>query len=313
MTIESRNRFSLLRVLFGIVALAFAVHLLLPRVNELPRAVEQVKGGSPLWLLAALVTAVLPRLGGTISMIGSIETDLPFWPTFKVQLAAGFTGLFAPQGVGLAAINAQYVEKRGEDRTVAVTASGLNSVAGLAAHVLSMLVAVALIGPQIVQHLRTPPRWWLLAGGAAFALVVGVAVWTPLGRKWLWRPALRAGAALWSTVRRPKRTAQLLGGSLLVTLSNAVTLALTLKAFGHSASLIDVVSVYLVAAAVASIAPTPGALGALEAALIAGLIAVGVDPGTAVGGVLVFRLLTFWLPIIPGVWALRDLRRRGAV
>ena len=313
MTIETRNRFSLLRVLLGIAALGFAVHLLLPRVNELPQAVEQVKGGSPWWLLAALCIAFLPKLGGTISMIGSIGIDLPFWPTFEVQVAAGFTSLFAPQGVGLAAINAQYVEKRGEDRTVAVTASGLNSVAGFAAHVLSMLAAVALIGPQIVQHLRIPPRWWLLAGGAVFAFVVGVAVWTPLGRKWLWRPALQAGAALWSTVRRPKRTAQLLGGSLLVTLSNAFTLALALKAFGPSASLIDVVSVYLASAAVAAIAPTPGALGALEAALIAGLIAVGIGTGTAVGGVLVFRLLTFWLPIIPGVWALRDLRRRNVV
>jgi uncharacterized membrane protein YbhN (UPF0104 family) len=312
-TIEGRGRFSLLRVVLGIAALGFAVHLLLPRVDELPRAVEQVKGGSPWWLLAALCVAILPKLGGAISMIGSIGTDLPFRPTFEVQVAAGFTSLFAPQGVGLAAINAQYVERRGEDRTVAVTASGLNSVAGFAAHVLSMLVAIALIGPQIIQHLRTPPRWWLLAGGAGFALVLGMAVWTPLGRKWLWGPALRAGAALWSTVRRPKRTAQLLGGSLLVTISNAFTLALALKAFGHSASLIDVVSVYLVAAAVAAIAPTPGALGALEAALIAGLTAVGVDAGTAVGGVLVFRLLTFWLPIAPGVWALRDLRRRGIV
>jgi uncharacterized membrane protein YbhN (UPF0104 family) len=312
-TIEDRGRRSFLRVVIGIGALAFAIHLLMPRVNELPQAVQQVRGGSPWWLLAALCVAVLPKVGGTISLMGSLEDDLQFWTTFEVQVAAGFTSLFAPQGVGLAAINAQYLERRGADRTVAITASGLNSIAGFAAHVLAMLVSVALIGPQLVGHLRTPPRWWLLAGGAGLALVLGVAVWTPLGRKWLWTPALRAGAALWSTVKRPVRTLQLLGGSLLVTISNAFTLALAMNAFGQSVSLIDVVSVYLAAAAIAAIAPTPGGLGALEAALIAGLTAIGVAAGTAVGGVLVFRLLTFWLPIIPGVWSLRDLRRRSVV
>jgi len=312
-TIDGRSRRSWLRVVIGIAALAFAVHLVLPRVDELPAAMHQVRGGSPWWLIAALIAAVLPKIGGTVSMIGSLEHGLPFLTTLEVQVAAGFTSLFAPQGVGLAAINAQYVEKRGFERTVAVTASGLNSVAGFAAHVLAMLLAVALIGPKIAGHLRTPPRWWLLAGGVVFALAIGVAIWTPLGRKWLWSPALRAGAALWSTVKRPARTAELLGGSLLVTTSNALTLAFALNAFGHAASFIDVMSVYLAAAAVAAIAPTPGGLGALEAALLAGLTALSINAGTAVGGVLVFRLLTFWLPIIPGVWALRDLRRRAIV
>ena len=315
MTVEQRagGRRALLNVALGLVALAFAVHLLMPRVSELPQAVEHVKNGSPWWLLAAAFMAVFTRVGGTISLMGSLEDDLPFWPTFQVQIAASFTGLFAPQGVGLAAINAQYLEKRGHDRTVAITASGLNSIAGFAAHVLSILAAVALVGPAIISHLRTPPRWWLLAGGAALALVLGLAVWTPLGRKWLWKPALRAGAALWSTIKRPRRTVQLLGGSAIVTIANALTLALAMNAFGQSVSVINVVAVYLAGAAVAAIAPTPGGLGALEAALIAGLTAVGVDAGIAVGGVLVYRLLTFWLPIAPGIWAVRDLRRRGAV
>lgn len=310
---KAGGRRGLVNIVLALGALAFAVHLLMPRVSELPQAVEHVKSGSPWWLLAAVVVAVFTRIGGTISLMGSLEDNLPFWRTFEVQVAASFTGLFAPQGVGLAAINAQYLEKRGHDRTVAITASGLNSVAGFAAHVLSVLVAVVLVGPSIVSHLRTPPRWWLLAGGALLALVLGMAVWTPLGRKWLWKPALRAGAALWSTVRRPIRTVQLLGGSTIVTVANALTLALAMNAFGQSVSVIDVVAVYLAAAAVAALAPTPGALGALEAALIAGLTAVGVDAGIAVGGVLVYRLFTFWLPIGPGVWAVRDLRQRGLV
>jgi undecaprenyl-diphosphatase len=55
-----------------------------------------------------------------------------------------------------------------------------------------------------------------------------------------------------------------------------------------------------VGAAVASVAPTPGGLGALEAALISGLVAAGLDSSVAVPAVFLFRLATYWLPILPG-------------
>ena len=41
-------------------------------------------------------------------------------------------------------------------------------------------------------------------------------------------------------------------------------------------------------------------LGALEAALVAGLTGVGMDSGVAVAAVLSYRLVTYWLPILPG-------------
>ena len=48
--------------------------------------------------------------------------------------------------------------------------------------------------------------------------------------------------------------------------------------------------------------PARGGLGAIEAALVAGLTGIGVPPGPAVSAVLTYRLATYWLPVIPG-WA----------
>src|SRR5207237_6872123 len=95
-----------------------------------------------------------------------------------------------------------------------------------------------------------------------------------------------------------------------VTLFNSLALAACLAAFGAHAGLAKVVVVYLGGSAVASVSPTPGALGALEAALVAGLAGVGVAAGPAVAGVLAFRLITFWLPTVPGFFAFRVVRRR---
>ena len=49
---------------------------------------------------------------------------------------------------------------------------------------------------------------------------------------------------------------------------------------------------------------------AVEAALAAGLTAAGVDAGVAVSAVLLFRIVTFWIPIGPGWLSFNYLQRR---
>lgn len=71
--------------------------------------------------------------------------------------------------------------------------------------------------------------------------------------------------------------------------------------------------VYLGASAVAAASPTPGGLGAVEAAAVVGLTALGIPAGPNVAGVLAFRLATFWLPIVPGWIAFRVSHQRGVI
>jgi len=71
--------------------------------------------------------------------------------------------------------------------------------------------------------------------------------------------------------------------------------------------------VYLAGSAVAQAAPTPGGLGAMEAALVAGLRAAGMAAGIALPAVFMFRFATFWLPILPGWGCFTYLRRAELV
>jgi glycosyltransferase 2 family protein len=72
-------------------------------------------------------------------------------------------------------------------------------------------------------------------------------------------------------------------------------------------------AVYLGAHLLASAAPVPGGLGALEAAMIAGLSALGMPVGAAASAVLIYRLLTFWLTIPVGWVSLKIAQGRGYV
>ena len=69
--------------------------------------------------------------------------------------------------------------------------------------------------------------------------------------------------------------------------------------------------VFLAGNALGSAAPTPGGVGAVEAALTVGLIAAGLPKEAAAPAVLLFRLLTFWLPVLPGWLAFNHLTRKG--
>ena len=86
-----------LRVVIGLAAMAFAVHIILPQVKELPDAIQQVQKGSFWWLLAALGVSLIGYLAGAISLQGSLEQSIPLWPATETTLATAFTGLLAPR------------------------------------------------------------------------------------------------------------------------------------------------------------------------------------------------------------------------
>ena len=61
----------------------------------------------------------------------------------------------------------------------------------------------------------------------------------------------------------------------------------------------------------AGLMPVPGGIGITEAALTAGLIAIGVPEGAAFAAAITTRLCTFYLPPIWGYWAMRWMRKNS--
>ncbi len=102
----------------------------------------------------------------------------------------------------------------------------------------------------------------------------------------------------------------LFGGSMGVTLAYVGALAAAINAFGGGVPIAKIGAVYLAASALAAATPTPGGLGAIEAALVAGLTGVGMASGPAVSTVLTYRLATYWLPVLPGWGAWWFLQRK---
>lgn len=118
---------------------------------------------------------------------------------------------------------------------------------------------------------------------------------------------------LLDVLQSPRKMVEACTGTLMITLAFVLCLDACVAAFGGSLSFTAVAVVYLTANAIGSAAPTPGGLGAVELALAGGLTVAGVPAELATSAVLLHRLLTFWLPVLPGWAAFTYLQRHEAL
>lgn len=301
-----------------LLAVGLAIYLLLPQLASFGQVVASLRNADWRWIAMAVLTGLLGVLASGVSLLGSTRQRLPFWKTMAVQLAAAFTGRTTVGGVGFYGLNIVYLERLGLRRTHAAGAVFLNRAIMAFVTGAATAIGVLIIGTAVpVGDIRLPP-WPVLLGGAVVVVAIGAAV---LGSRWgrrrLWQPMMRSLRGvldeLIPTLGNPMRALQLFGGCALFIVLQAIGLAATLAAFLPSFDVLAVLAVYVVGTTLGQLVPTPGGLGAVEAATIAGLSAVGVDPTSAVAAVLASRVLTYWLPAVPGIVAFRVLQHRGVV
>ena len=118
---------------------------------------------------------------------------------------------------------------------------------------------------------------------------------------------------LLAVVRDPRRVLRGAAGNLVTTLSYAGAMYAAVHAYGGNLPIAAAIVVTLGAGLVGTVAPTPGGLGAVEAALVAGLTAIGIKNSVALPAALLYRAATFLLPTIPGWLSLRLLQRADAI
>jgi glycosyltransferase 2 family protein len=291
-----------------------AVYLLLPQIGTIPRLLAAMRQADYWWLIAAFAAGAATFPAAAASYLGAVRRRLSLGRTTEVQVASAFTSRLTPGGVGGMGLNLIYLQRAGLARADAVGSIALNQAAGVVVHATGFFIAAAILGTSgLVGKAPLPSGWPVLAGVAGALIAAGVLVGSPVGRRRVLAPGLRVGRELAGALRSPGRALELFGGSAGVTVGNGLALVTSLAAFDAHFSVLSVLAVYVGGAALASAAPTPGNLGALEAALVAGLTGIGVHPEEAVAAVLTFRLLTFWLPILPGLATFRYLQYRGVV
>lgn len=303
------------RTVFMLLMLGLAFYVLIPQLAEVDFG--EVVGADWQWFPVVLLFSLMTYVGAAIALIGAMPERLRFLPTILAQIAASFFNRIAPAKVGGIAANIRYLQKSGLDPAVAIAGVGLNNVAGVIVHVLLLTIFVTTAGRSATDVFSLPSGQTVLIGLVVVLTAAGLIMLLPWGRKlWLRRiwPILRKSVSGVTAVAvSPLKMLELFGGSFVITMSYVFGLWYSIAAFGGGIGFVAVTAVYLAGSALAQVAPTPGGIGAAEAALIAGLTTFGLDAGTAVPAVFLFRIGTFWVPILPGYLAFKRLERLGSL
>ncbi len=267
------------------------------------------------WILAAMVVTYV---GGALSLRGSVLRPLPLVESTTVMFGQSFLNRFTPANAGGMAMRIRYLQKGGTDGAVATTAIGLTSAA-------SGVMQVVMIALFFTWGGSTPgggDTASLDGSGVALALLGAVAV---LGIVWavpqLRRTVLSWTRRAWSQIRdeygelarRPAKLAELFGGAGLSKLFYIVAFAWSCRAFGIELGFAELGALYLTSTTIASAVPTPGGVGAIESALVFVLTGADVSQPVAWSATLLFRLVTYWLPTLPGWLALKYCERAEIV
>ncbi|ULR53240.1 lysylphosphatidylglycerol synthase transmembrane domain-containing protein [Streptomyces deccanensis] len=305
------------RTLISLIAGAIGAYFLLTQLThiEFGPLIENAEWG---WVAAAVFFSALSYVAAAMSLLGFVPERVPFLRTIAAQVAGSFVKIVAPAAVGGVALNTRFLQRAGVRPGLAVASVGASQLFGLGCHILMLLAFGYLTGTEKTPSLS--PSRTVIAGLLTVAVLVLVVTSIPFLRKFVVTRvrSLFAGVVprMLDVLQRPQKLVTGIGGMLLLTGCFVMCLDASIRAFGNedvSISIASVAVVFLAGNALGSAAPTPGGVGAVEATLTVGLIAVGLPKEVAAPAVLLFRLLTLWLPVLPGWLAFNQLSRKGAL
>ena len=307
--------------LLGAAAVAAVVFVAM-HVAEEKAFVGLLDQARPAWLLLAIVlqaATYLAQAGVWRSVLHRAGTSVPFLFSCRLSLAKLFVDQAVPSmGVSGAALVLRALEHAGVQRTTALSSVAVDAAAFYIAYVIDLAIALALLAweghatPLIVTVAvlflgygaalttavlsltgRTPGR---LAGGLrklpGIGRVIGV---------------LQEGSS--RLAHDPVLIAKATVLQMVIALLDAATLWVLIKSLGVDASAAAVFASFMIASVMRSIGILPGGLGTFEAASVGALSIAGVPVAAGLSATLLFRGLSFWLPMLPGLAISRALTR----
>ena len=266
------------------------------------------------FVLAALVLGQLPRVAQAVGTIGATSQPLPLGPTVGLQFAVTFVNLAVPSTAARVALEMRYYQKQGVGRTGALTAGTVSGVAGFVVQLALLVTAFALAGSTLDLQLEgdagsTVVRLVGLALAFAGVALLVVLVVAPLRHRV--GPIVGQVRAAVSGVFNPHHLGLLIGGNLAGEILFSLTLGLCVRALGYDLDLAQLVLINEAVAMFAGLMPIPGGIGVTEGALTAGLVALGVPEAPAFAAVILYRMVTFYLPPLWGYVSMRWLVRNS--
>lgn len=302
------------RVSVGQVAMAalgvFAVYTLISGLADVGfgTIADALRDASWPMFVGALIAAQLTNATDARAIVALTPKPVPVGVTTLEQFAISFINLAVPSSAGRLTMNARFFQKFGISPITSTSTSMIVSLVALLSQ-LTMVAATVLVGRGSIDLTA-------LEGGSGILKLIGLALVVALAATaiMLLVPKLRRAAQAklaapltqlrnaFEVVRNPRNFARALLASIGTQILYAMGLVLCVEALGSDITLGQALFINITVSIFAGASPVPGGIGVAEAGLTAGLVGVGLSSDEAVPAVILYRMVSYYLPPIWG-WA----------
>lgn len=308
--IERLSPRKFLTILAGLIA-AYVLFGQLTQVN----LIELFRTANYSYVAWGALFSVITYIGAAMAVNGFVVEKVSILRTLLAQLASSFAALVSPPALGAVAVNTRYLQKTGLSAAAAGATVAVTQVTAFVVHIL-FLFAAGIAAGSTQDFKFNPPQSVVFAGVGIFLFLLFILP-LPAVRKYLVKIAAPKFAEVLprfvTVASNPGKMAVGIGGMVILNVAFCLVLIASVRAFDGGGSIAAISLVYLAGSTLGQAAPTPGGVGAVETVMTAGLIAAGIDGGIALSAVLLYRLLTFWIPTIPGWFAFQYLTKKDAL
>lgn len=264
-------------------------------------------------VLLGLVLAAATNLTDAIALGAVTPRPVPIGVTTVEQFAIGFVNIAVPSAAGRIAVNVRYFQKFGISAVTSTTTGAITGFLGFIAQAVLVVLTIVIGAGSIDLSQMQGGGGVMRLLAMAIVIFIGVLVIVALVPKWrhwteakLRTPIAQIGDAV-KTLKNPKTAALALGGAVGTEILYAAGFAMCVLAVGGSINLGQAIFINVTVSLFAGLMPIPGGIGVAEAGMTAGLTAIGVDPQLAISAVLIYRLVSYYLPPLWGYVSLRWL------
>jgi uncharacterized protein (TIRG00374 family) len=271
-----------------------------------------------LWFLLLLgcYWLILPLTAISYRIITPKPERLNLFNTVLAHLAGAGPGRIIPGGIGNLSISALHLKKSGLSIEQSIGVVITNNIFGLLSNVF-LLIGALIIRPETAQALSDSisSQQVFIALGVFFAIVVGVQ-WLMHARstkKEVNKAARQWKKIFFNFISHPTRVAAVFAIGVIIAVVHTFMIDLSAFALGVDMGLTDALIALSFGVIVGSIFPTPGGVGGVEAGITAALIVLGYDAAAAASIAVLFRVATYWQPLVPGTLAYMYLRDKKLI
>ncbi|TAK01186.1 MAG: flippase-like domain-containing protein [Candidatus Manganitrophaceae bacterium] len=305
------------------IALLFAVVAAALHFSEAQAFVGLAEQVEPGWFLLALLLQAGTYLaqGEIWRIVGrAASRPLPLLRAYELSLSKLFIDQALPSsGISGTVVLARALEARGMPRSVVMAGVVVNLASYNAVYAISLGAAllITIVRHQANLFFEIVSILFLLYGVTVTLAILALAgrraaiIRKTLGRLRLLRPVIKVLEEADTRLAHDRRLLlQASACQLGIVLLDAATVWVLLFSLGVIAPFSGVFASFMLSSLFRTIGLLPGGLGTFEATSVLTLKLVGVPLPAALSATLLFRGLSFWLPMLPGLWFSRRMTAR---